>query len=122
MALFFFRHPSHHWRPTKGAKVSETPFGPPYLQQSETLAECELWVTKAGFPKGTGQPKEMHVGADEKTRCNQLGSKRGDDEGIVRYFFFPCRSIPKVGSKAEVQGPGNGQVTLSFLLQGLFPQ
>jgi hypothetical protein len=81
--------------------VSETPFGPPYLQQSETLAECAFWVSKAGFPKGTGQPKEMHVGSDGKTRGKPLDSKRGDDEGIVRYFF-PCRSIPKVGSKAEV--------------------
>ena len=118
MTLFFFRHPSHHWRPTKGAKVSETPFGPPYLQQSETLAECELWVTKAGFPKGTGQPKEMHVGADEKTRCNQLGSKRGDDEGIVRYFF----PIPKLEAKPKSQGARKRPGYIVIPSSGTFPQ
>ena len=33
---------------------------------------------------------------------------------------FPCRSIPKLEAKPKSQWPGNGQVTLSFLLKALF--
>jgi hypothetical protein len=32
--------------------------------------------------------------SDEKTRCNQLGSKRGDDGRKLYATFFPCRLIP----------------------------
>ena len=91
-----------------------------------TCNKAKPWLSasygspRLAFRKGRGSRKKCMLVSRKKRVVITLGAKQGDDEGIVRNFFFPCRSIPKVGSKAEVQGPGNGQVTLSFLLQGLF--